>query len=275
MVKTPDLKRYSSYRAYLHDFYQFRKSQRSGFSFRLFSQRAGIKSPNYLQLVIQGKRNLSEELAIKVASSMGLKTFERDYFVALVRSESALTPEERAGAQKRILIAMRKIVTKQIPKAQAEILSRWYHLLVRELMLLEDFCADPEWISSRLRGLISSSEAEKSMKLLIQAGFAEMNAQGKYVVKDPVIDTGDSFSEARVLQFHCETLEVWKRALQEIPREDRELGILNLSIRNEMLPELKAKIRAFQDEILGWAEQQQNGSNRIVQLGTYIVPISI
>ncbi|MEO5668060.1 MAG: TIGR02147 family protein, partial [Bdellovibrionota bacterium] len=55
----PDILRYGEYRAFLADFYAYKKSQRSGFSYRLFAAKAKLKSPNYLQLVMQGKRNLS------------------------------------------------------------------------------------------------------------------------------------------------------------------------------------------------------------------------
>ncbi|MCB9620237.1 MAG: TIGR02147 family protein, partial [Sandaracinus sp.] len=46
-----DVYGYLDYRAYLRDFYETKKAAGRGFSFRSFSKRAGLKSPNYLKLV--------------------------------------------------------------------------------------------------------------------------------------------------------------------------------------------------------------------------------
>jgi uncharacterized protein (TIGR02147 family) len=269
----PDLKKYTGYREYLRDFYLFRKSQRSGFSYRLFSKKAGIKSPNYLQLVIQGKRNLSPQAAAKVAVVVGLKGPEKEYFVGLVKREAARYPDERSQAEKHLLIAMRKIISRDIPQAQSEVLSHWYHLVVRELFFLRDFDASPTWISKKMRGLITGEEADSSLLVLLKGGFIEKDRHGNYQVKNPVIDTGDAFGTARILKMHSDTLQVWRSLLAEIPAEERELGLLNIPIREECIGELKAKIRAFQDEIIGWAEGQV-APDQVVQLGTYLIPIS-
>ena len=61
-TKGPEVFDYLDYRAFLRDHY-LDKKQRQGLSFRGFSKRAGLKSPNYLKLVIDGQRNLTEAMA--------------------------------------------------------------------------------------------------------------------------------------------------------------------------------------------------------------------
>ena len=51
---------YLNYRAFLRDYYVERK-RKGKVSFRSFSQRAGLKSPNYLKLVMDGERNLGAD----------------------------------------------------------------------------------------------------------------------------------------------------------------------------------------------------------------------
>ena len=63
---------YNDFRQYLEDFYQQQKRETHGFSFETFSTEAGIKSPNYLKLVIQGKRNLTTEATFKFAKALQL-----------------------------------------------------------------------------------------------------------------------------------------------------------------------------------------------------------
>ena len=58
---------YVDYRRYLADYYAHAKKCHYGFSFRVFSKRAEISSSNYLRLVIDGKRNLTSDMADRVA----------------------------------------------------------------------------------------------------------------------------------------------------------------------------------------------------------------
>jgi uncharacterized protein (TIGR02147 family) len=246
---------------------------KQGFSFRLFAKNAGMKSPNYLQLVMKGTRSLTDSSAAQVATAMKLSPPERDYFVALVRHQNAKTHEEKSNAQKSLLIAIKKITSKEIPKTQAIVLSEWYHLVVREMTFLHNFTPSGEWISRRLRGLITPKEAEDSLKILLQSGFLVKEKTGKLIAKDPVIDTGDAFDFARVLENHSRTLDTWRRILSELSQEERELGLLNIPISKEKIPELKKRIRQFQEEIIGWI-QDEKSPDQIVQLGTYLMPIS-
>jgi uncharacterized protein (TIGR02147 family) len=223
--------------------------------------------------VIQGKRNLSIEMAERVADAMGCKAWERDYFIALVRQESADSPEDQLRAQQVILKSLKRMLCRQIPSAQSQVLSQWYHLVVRELVFLRDFKAEGEWISERLRHLITAEQAEESLKLLVDGGFLVKNEKGRWEAKDPVIDTGDDLGWARVLETHLQTLKVWKGLLETLSPEEREIGLINIPLARDKIPEFKARLRAFQDEIIGWVQDEKN-ADQVVQLGIYLVPIT-
>ena len=49
------------YRAYLRAYYEAAKRTQRSFSFRSFSKLAGLRSPNFLKLVIEGERNLGAD----------------------------------------------------------------------------------------------------------------------------------------------------------------------------------------------------------------------
>jgi uncharacterized protein (TIGR02147 family) len=266
----PQILNYRNYREFVGDSYHFKKSLRAGFSFRRFSQMVGVRSPNYLQLVIQGKRNLSEEMAAKVAKTLGLAGEQKRYFVALVALENAKSEEGREQAQSEILRSIKGLVSKEIPRARVQVLTEWYHLLVRELVAMADFQPTGEWISVKMRGLISSAEAEKSLAYLMKAGFLKI-ADGRYQQSDPVVDTGDAIDEIMGLKYHTNTLQTWSKALPLTDKNLRELGVLNIPIATDKIPELKMRMRKFQDEIIGWLQDEKQ-PERVVQLGMYLVP---
>ena len=68
----PEVFAYLDYRAYLRDYYTSRKAQGASFSFRSFSRKAKLRSPNYLKLVMDGARNLTAEMAARFAQACGL-----------------------------------------------------------------------------------------------------------------------------------------------------------------------------------------------------------
>lgn len=90
-----DVFEYRNYRAFLRYFYQRGKANRT-LSLRSFSQRAGLRSPNYLKLVIDGDRNLTPQVAARFAKACELSGEAADYFCDLVAFNQARSALERA-----------------------------------------------------------------------------------------------------------------------------------------------------------------------------------
>lgn len=269
--KMPLLKSYKDYRLFLKDYYSFKKALRSGFSFRQFSALCGFKSPNYLQLIMKGERNLSEEMAEGVAQAVGLKLYEKDYFISLVRQENSKTDDQLSQAKKESLAAIKKMISKQIPSEQSKVFSSWQHLLVRELVTFKDFEPSGLYISKKLKNVISESEAEDSWALLVRTGFVIQLENGCWIQKDPVIDSGDgAFQEVLINSYHAGTLKKWQALLEKGAIQDHELGVLNIPINKDKIPEFRKRIRQFQDEIIGWLQEEKN-PDALVQLGTYLI----
>ena len=80
----PSVYEYVDYRAYLRAFYEAEKAQRAAFSYRYFARRAGLASPNFLKLVIEGKRNLGKESVLAFATALDLNAEETEFFNDLV-----------------------------------------------------------------------------------------------------------------------------------------------------------------------------------------------
>ena len=89
-----DILEYRDYRQYIADYYADRKAK-SAFSWQEFAKTAGFSSPVYLKYVSEGRFNLSEEAAIRVAAAMSLVEYERDYFCEMVRFDHAKTDDEK------------------------------------------------------------------------------------------------------------------------------------------------------------------------------------
>ena len=74
---------YLDYRAFISELFVFQKKHVPGFSHRYFARKAGFAAPNFLKLVMDGKRNLTPASLAKVARGFGLNKREREYFERL------------------------------------------------------------------------------------------------------------------------------------------------------------------------------------------------
>jgi uncharacterized protein (TIGR02147 family) len=266
---------YQDYREFLQAFYTYKKKANKSFSYRKFSQISGIKSSNFLMLVMQKRRNLSAKIATPVAKAMKLSRAESAYFVSLVKLEQAKDGEDREKFDREKKIAVRKIMTKILPTEKHRYLSTWYYPLVRELAFLPHFRPEAQWVSDKLQKMITIDQAEKAIKLLIDLGLWKIN-RGKIEVHDLVLDTGDDspvFRADVVVPIHNDTLMAWTKILDRIPAEERELGLIHIPINSEKIPELKKRILRFQDELIGWLQDEKNPT-QVVQVGTYLVPVT-
>ena len=271
----PEIANYKCYREFLKEYFEFKNSLRAGFSYRRFSALAGMKSPNYMQLVIQGQRNLSPESAEKIAQALKLTKTETEYFLALVQRQSAKSDSENLRAEKDLFKAAKALKAKFIQQGEVQVFKEWYHFVIRELVFLPDFEPSAEWICERLQHTLSLAQAESSLHFLIQSGFLAFK-DGKYQAADPVIDTGTALFQHRILQeYHAKTLKMWAEQLLQagLGHQRQEVGLVNIPVPSDKIPELQKKIRNFQDEIIGWAQDFKN-PEELVQLGTYLMIVA-
>lgn len=270
-VTALQIARYSDYREFLKALFESKKRANPRFSFRRFSDLVGFKSPNYLQKILEGERNLSVDTAQLIAPKLKLSIGEQSYFIALVRQANATSARERDEAERARLAALKKIVSKEIPSAQKEVFSRWFYLVVRELFLIPGAKSEPEWICKMMGNTITAVEAANAVDFLCRCGFLVQTDDGLKPA-EPILDTADHQMQIALMEdCHSETLALWAKNLKHISPKERDLGILNIPINSKKLPELRRRIRQFQDEILGFVQDEAE-ADRVVQLGTYLIP---
>lgn len=262
---------FTNYREFLRALFAEKQRMNARFSFRKFSAVVGFKSPNYLQMILDGRRNLTPATAATIADKLKLTASEKAYFVALVKLDSAVNEHEKNLAERERLAALKRIVAKDIPNAQKEIFSKWYYLLVRELFLMKNSSADPKWICERLGGTISETEAANAVEMLLRLGFLIPTDAG-YKPAEPVLESNELQLQMALMQeFHAGLFQMWSKNLEKLGPRDQELGVLNIPIDSKKIPELRRKIRQFQDEIIGLVQDETN-ADCVVQLGTYLIP---
>ena len=130
---------YQDYREYLHDYYAKQKAGTRNFSYRVFSEKAGIKAPSFLFYVIEGKRNLTKSTIIKISQAIGHNREEADYFECLVFFNQAQSISEKTYHYSKLVEIRKPLDIGVIAADRYEYYRTWYNSVIREVVTLLDF----------------------------------------------------------------------------------------------------------------------------------------
>lgn len=269
-----DVFEYTDYREFLRDRYKSLKRENArAFSFRLFSKRCGFNSPNFLKLVMDGKRNLSEDSAERFARGFKFSRDEMNFFKSLVRFNQATVQEDKEKLAKQLFRSGRFKKARPISAAQFDYYNKWYFVPIREMVSSKSFKEDPKWIANKLKPQIEPSEAEHAIKSLLQLGLLKRDSLGKLVQADAVLDTGDEVTAASVATFHREMLRKASESIDLFDRTEREISCVTIAISKENSVRIKNLIQNFRKQILQIADEQQD-AEKICQIGLQLFPLS-
>lgn len=269
----PDVFRFLDHREYLRAYYRDRKVNGRGFSYRAFSKRAGLGSPNYLKLVIDGERNLTSAMAERFARACGLGAQETAYFLELVAFNQAATGEERSAQYTKLLGFRRYRDAHRLEAAQAAYHSTWYLPAIRELAAREDFRDDPDWVARSLRPPISAKEARAALDVLLELGLLERAADGRLRQGRSVVTTGPEVAALHIADYHRTMMKRAADAIDLVPREERDISSLTLCLGKQGLGLLKQRIQAFRRELLE-LEAGDPDRREVVQVNIQLFPLT-
>ncbi len=187
LKQRPPIFEYENYRCFLKDYFAFSKQQLPQFSYRYFSHKAGFSSPNFLKLVMDGKRNLSPQSIEQFCKAFKFSVIESEFFSYLVHFNQAQDEAQKILWAQKILKC--KGLQKIHPLRQAEYAyyARWYSIPIREMILLKNFKEDAVWIARQFQPALTKEQVEQALENLLQLGMIQRDAQGRLVqvVCDP------------------------------------------------------------------------------------------
>jgi uncharacterized protein (TIGR02147 family) len=269
-----DVFEFRDYRQFLRAYYETARAAGQAVTLRAFSKRAGLRSPNYLKLVMDGARNLTPSMAARFAEASNLQGEAGEYFCELVSFNQAKTAAERATAYERVRRFARYRKVHTLDAAQEAYHSSWYLPAVRELVTHRDFREDPRWIARQLFPPIAPREAERALATLLELQLLRRNKDGRLEQAEPLVKTPDGPLGHHVVSYHRCMLDRAKAALDEVPRDEREIAALTLCLSRKQFVELKQHLERFRAELLqGYVTGPD--ATRLVQVNLQLFPLSV
>jgi uncharacterized protein (TIGR02147 family) len=266
-----DVFRYRDYREFLAAFYAHAKA--GGMSYRGFARVAGLGAPNYLKLVIDGKRNLSREMAARFAAACRLNAESSEYFELLVAFNQADNDEERNGLHEQLSRFARFRSSQRLDVAQHEYHSSWFIPAIRELVSCPGFVEDPAWIAAQLQPPISEKEAAHALDVLQRLGLLERDSSGQLAQATRAVTTGQQASGLFIRNYHAEVMQRAVRAMHDLPPEERYISALTLSASAATWAEVMRRVLAFRQELVALCDADPAPA-RVIQLNLQLFPLT-
>jgi uncharacterized protein (TIGR02147 family) len=263
---------YTDYRRYLIDYFKGRKKADPKFSHRYLSRRLGLSSPNFIMMVMQGKRNLTRSLAFKLSQEFGLDEKEAEYLEAMVGFIQAKTNKEKDAYFSRMITLRRSTGVEKIEEDQYEYYSNWYNLAVRELVTYPDFKDDFNWLAKKLFPPITPAQAKRSVKLLLKLGLITKQGNG-YARSSALVSTGPEVSSLAVANFHRIMAERGKAAMDYAKKEERDITACTVNISRRGFEQIKKAVAECRKKVLAIAETD-SPADRVYQVNYQVFPIS-
>ncbi len=268
-----DVFSYLDYRAFLRDYYNARKERGRGFSYRSFSRKAGLKSPNYLKLVMDGERNLSAAMAERFGAACGLSDDDQRYFVDLVGFQQADTASERSKYYARLTGYQRYRAAHKLDVAHAAYYSAWYMPAIRELAMRQDFVEDPEWIGAQMIPPIAPVEARRALDTLIELGMLVRSEEGALRQADTLLSTGPETRGVHIGNYHRGMMQHAIASIDLVGPKDRDISSLTLCVGPNGLRLFKERIQRFRRELLELSALEDE-PEQVVQINFQLFPLS-
>jgi uncharacterized protein (TIGR02147 family) len=282
MIEAPDVTNYLDYRKYLSDFFEYKKKQfstsRVPYSYAHFSASCGLKSPQYLKLIIEGSRNLSEKTIPQFARALSLKKEEAMDFRLLVLSNQETEPGKRALLFKELMDyrVQMKIKKGEIAKKHFEQIPNWATWVLFEAVDLGLKFEDSRDLQRLLRNKVSTQDVTRAINQLSELGLIEKTETG-YKKKRHLIENAEDIPIELIRSLQSQFMYLALESLYQDSPKEREFGSATLALTKKEFEEIRFKLRQLRKAIqkdISVARQSGSKGDRIYQLNIQLYPVT-
>lgn len=278
----PTVFEYTNYRSYLADYLVYLQKKNPAYSAAAFVRSVGFSenSRGYLNLILNGKRNLSPSAILGFAKVLKLSEKETFYFENLTHFNQAQDPKEKAIYFERLEKAMktnRQATPRafELLKSHYSYLTKWYLVAIRELVALSNFCEDPDWISKKLKNKVSKKEVTEALEDLFNLKLIERTPENKIQQTNEVLYFSDDLSNhATVKNLQAQFIQRSLESLEEDSYENRSISNSVIGTNKQNIGAIREEIREFRRHLIEKYGTHQENIDCVLSLGFQAVSLT-
>ena len=272
-MNRPSIFNFSDYRRFLKNLFEYKKETTPSFSHRNFARLAGFASPNFLKLVIDGQRNLTNTSIAKIARGFKLKKPEREYFETLVFMNQATDHMERDHYYKKLIAMKIPKTMKLLETARYDYFSKWYLPVIRELVVFGGKKSSAEELAKRLSPEVRVKDVEAALNQLQSLGLIFQDKKGCWQQSEEILTTGPEVKSLLIANFHHEMIKMASKSIDRYPADQRDISGVTMSIRQKDIPAIKKRITEFRKQMLEEFAANEH-PDQVVQVNIQMYPLT-
>ncbi len=274
-MQLPDIYSSLDYQSWLRDCFAVLKSENRFFSYRYVGQRVGMDHSVVVK-VLQGKRHLTPEQSKSFAELLDLDKSATAYFLALVDYGRAEKDSDIRRAFEALLL-LRPAMQRSLEATHYAFFQRWYHVAIRSLLDYYPFDGqDYAALARQLTPVVSENQARESVELLLSLGLVAPSPEGLIRPADSHLSTGERWISAAVQSYQKEVIRLSESALEGVPRQERDISTLTLSLDRNSLDEIREVLKECRQAIVKIADRvPAEKTNAVYQLNLQFVPLTL
>ncbi len=278
----PVLSEYMDYRLFLADFYNFKressKTSLRPYNYAIFSAAADIKSPNYLKMIIEGKRNLSLDMVAKFARACGLNKAQSDELKLLVIFNQSEDPADRNYALKKLseFRVERKLKDGELDRKVFEKIPNWIGWIIYALIDQNGATFTPGALKVLLRGKASESEITAALDSLIASGELVRDPMTGLISKGQAKEAPEEIPSALIRKLQMQLMYLGLESLYQDDPVSREFGSLTMALTAAEFEEIKFKLRQMRKSLHkeNSIQRMESKGDRVYQLNLQLFPVT-
>jgi uncharacterized protein (TIGR02147 family) len=262
---------YYDYQKYLRAYYEDKRAVDHNYSYRFIQKRVGI-DPGYLLKVFQGKKDLTDRFIPAFISLQKLTKRESAYFQLMVQFGRSKSNADIKRYFEQML-AYVEFSSNKVDADKYEFYQKWYYTAIRELVGIIRLKDDYDALAHMLEPSIRPTEAKKAVQLLERLDFIKKNSEGYYEATFRFITTGDDWRSIAIRAFQKEALALAQCAIDSVPKEERDMSTVTLSLSPDGFNNLRACLERCRKEMLDIAHKDVD-VNRSYHVSLSLFPIT-
>jgi len=276
----PDIFAYMDHKSFLADMYEYKRSMNPKYSKNAFLMAAGYgeNSRGYFNLLISGKRKLTNQSIVLFSKAMNLTPKEAIFFENLVLFSQSEDDHSKLFYYERMKYGAEGIEAPlvEVLGSQYRFLNEWHLIVLRELINLKDFKECPEWIEHKLDFRVGQEKIKEGIQDLINLGFVSREKNGHLSLVDSVILFKENQANFKnTTGVHKNFCKLASLSLERDDYQDRAAQILTLTLPKGKFEDMRKEIQDVTAKILKkYGNFKKHESEEVIQLGMQLVKVA-
>lgn len=153
------------------------------------------------------------------------------------------------------------------------IIADWYHFAILHMCELDNFQQDHQWIAERL-GIADVSLIDSAIDRLIENKLLGVDENQKYYKISQFNAILDYESSSRAMrERQKQILQMSAKKIDSIPISLRDHSSITISVDEELLPEIKERIKKFRRTLGNYIVKNNHNSTQVYELQLSFFPV--